>query len=110
MKYTEKELREGAARALDSFDAAKVAKVMELLDWQWFNTDDTYPANYEIMRQIRKLVDWLVDWQIKNPEKTQASTGTGGLWIELDDGYWDISFKAEQSEYDTDWLKDDKKW
>lgn len=72
---------------MDNFDFAKVARVMELLDWRW-STGDSFdslvvPDESEIRRSARKLMTEIIESIGTEHEITAAETG--GFRVEFND-------------------------
>ena len=61
---------------LDEFDFGKVQKVMEALDWTWFE-DGVSPSEVPTLGKLRKKARSLLKECMQFPE---YSTATGGLW------------------------------
>lgn len=110
---------------LDRFDANKVAKVMELLEWEWWDAEEGTPQPHEIRKKARWLLEEGFRWLNKNNADGSFSgkeykTGTGGLWVGIQtfeedvdpDGnvYVTLYFAAEMSEFDGEWLNEEPSW
>ena len=101
---------------LDRFDANKVAKVMELLEWTWVNTEETYPQPHEIRKTARRLLEDAIEYTNTHEGYGRVKTGTGGLYVEIDepDGrrglYVILYFAAETSDFDSEWLNEEPSW
>ena len=112
MSYTKEQLQETANRAMDSFNANDVAKVMDILGRTWYGseTDNPYglrgaytPEAGDIRRKLRELVSEVVE-RVSHRELKSYYTGTGGLCVEYSEGYFEISFRIEHHSYDVSWL------
>lgn len=66
---------------LDHFDFAKVQKVMEFMDWTWYDTDGV-PSISDIRKKAREMLRLCADKLLDNPEDAfpDYATGTGGLY------------------------------
>jgi hypothetical protein len=91
---TEQELLDNV---LDRFDVKKVERIMEVLDWKWFGSEEKNPQSHEILATGRRLLQDALRY-------TNASHGTGGLVARCDDGYLSLTFEAVNSEFDVEWL------
>lgn len=98
-------------RVMDNFNCQKVAKVMQLLDWIWVNSENETPADYEISRAARKLLKEALVSVKRYPHLTGAiKIGTGGLEVEYNDGFLTLRFVAARAEYDKEWFEQDSKF
>lgn len=67
---------------LDHFDFNKVQKVMEHLDWTWFQIGDEVPTVSDIRKKARELLRECADKLLDNPDDNFPDfvVGTGGLY------------------------------
>ena len=76
---------------LNNFDFERVHEVMQLLNWQWFNstTEDKVPSYGELVMQAQSLLQQAVKGLSKE-QGNYFSTGTGGfnaIAIRCEDGH-----------------------
>ena len=67
---------------LDHFDFNKVHKVMEHLNWTWFDTDDQVPSISDIRKKARAFLRECADKLLDNPDDNfpDYTIGAGGLY------------------------------
>lgn len=63
--------------AMDAFEAGKVAKVMDTLDWKWYNLESP-PDEYEIRQKARQLLEDCVERAYRRPNEDNY-LGSGGI-------------------------------
>lgn len=112
MNFTKEQLQETANRAMDSFNANDIAKVMDILGWTWYGFGEGFhrgsyiPEAGDIRRKLRELVSEVVE-RVSHRELKSYYTSTGGLYVEYNEGYFEISFRVEHHSYDVSWLETD---
>ena len=94
---------------IDEFDFEEVHKVMEFLDWTWFDAGDanggSVPRIAELRKKARKLLNEAADSVLRNNElPAESCIATGGFratahrYGDTDKIYFRLSF--ELSEWD----------
>jgi hypothetical protein len=81
---------------MDTFDFAKVAKVMQFLDWEWAFTNGV-PEEWEIRQQARNLMNSVI-------ESTDYTTSFSGSTYFLATGGFKVTY-AEGVEDKKPWVR-----
>ena len=79
---------------LDHFDFNKVHKVMEHLNWTWFEIGDEVPSVSDIRKKARALLRECADKLLDNPDDNfpDYAVGTGGLYAKAYRGIDSIDY------------------
>lgn len=62
---------------LDEFDFGKVKKVMDFLEWTYFDTKDTEVS----IEELRRCARYLLECAVKAPDSDEYYTSTGGFEV-----------------------------
>lgn len=60
---------------LDNFNFERVKKVMDILDWEWYDAEEGVPSIIELRTCARRLLKEVLSKGIKTKKDTQISTG-----------------------------------
>lgn len=83
MKTREQTIQDQIDYIMDTFEFAKVHKVMKFLGWTWAFSDNGVPEEYELRMQARKMLNSLAE---KDSGKQHSYVATGGFHATLDHG------------------------
>jgi hypothetical protein len=80
-------------KVLDEFDFYRVKKVMDAIDWQWWDAAEGVPSIAELRRKARELLNYSF-------ENYPTRLKTGGFCVENKDEVLSLSFElVEWEEY-----------
>ena len=63
---------------LDEFDFAKVKKVMDCLEWTYYNSEDTTVS----IEELRRMARYLLESAYNSEDKDHYLTSSGGFYVD----------------------------
>jgi hypothetical protein len=101
MGLTEK-IRLNFEQALNRFDFSKVWRVMNFLDWQWFDAGGV-PTQDRAIVMVRGLFESALELYLTDEDCSRSVTGSGGFYVTIggssDDINVEIKFVLAESEW-----------